>query len=77
MNQSETDLGIANESQLLGFGISGNIRAIRVSRSLRFFRSTRADRKKMLGFLGGEGIYPLTESRSLKPLRRLYWQILL
>jgi len=25
MNQSETDLGIVNESQLLGFGISGHI----------------------------------------------------
>jgi hypothetical protein len=26
MNQSETDLGIVNESQLLGFGISGDFR---------------------------------------------------
>jgi hypothetical protein len=27
MNQSETDLGIVNESQLLGFGINGDTSA--------------------------------------------------
>src|ERR1700730_12743783 len=36
MNQSETDLGIVNESQLLGFGITDGHSAINIPESLHF-----------------------------------------